>query len=84
MHGALALDDVKGLVGVVAVHIISVAGLGIDVEPSMKPIGVENYFAFAMFARHFRHIHHFDRHNSSRRLRSHEVISRPIFLSMRI
>jgi hypothetical protein len=84
MHSALALDDVKGLVGVVAVHIISVAGLGIDVEPSMKPIGVENYFTLAMFSRHFRHIHYFDRHSSSRSLRSHEVISRPIFLSMRI
>jgi hypothetical protein len=47
MHRALAIDNVEGLVGVVAVHVVGISGLRIDVEPSMKTVGVEDDFSFA-------------------------------------
>ena len=49
MHGAFAIDDIKGLVGVVTVHVVFVAGLGVNMQPGVKLVGVENDLAFAFF-----------------------------------
>jgi len=45
MHRALSLDHIKGLVRVVAVHVIPVAGVGVDVNPSVELRRIENYLS---------------------------------------
>ena len=57
VHGALALDDVEALVRVVAVHVVPVAGLGIDVHPTVEPLGVHDDLALLVLVRLLDQIH---------------------------
>ena len=61
VHRALSIDDVKGLVSVVAMHIVFVARLRVHVNPGMESLRVENHLSLAFF-RHLDQIHHFDTH----------------------
>src|SRR5690606_23375196 len=45
MHGAFALDDVEGLVLVVAMHLVALARGGVVVDPGVEPLGVHDYRA---------------------------------------
>src|SRR5258706_14033999 len=64
VHGALAVNHVESLIGVVTMHVVSVAGFGINVHPGVKTVGIEYDLAFA-FTRLLDHVDDFDRHNSS-------------------
>src|SRR5258706_11457193 len=64
VHGALAVNHVESLVGVVTMHVVSVAGFGINMHPGVKTVGIEYDLAFA-FTRLLDHVDDFDRHNSS-------------------
>ena len=61
MHRALAVNHIKGLIGVVAVHVVFVAGLGINMNPGMEFLGVEDHFSLTFFG-HLNHVHDFDWH----------------------
>ena len=74
MHGAFTVDDIECLIGVVAVHVVCVAGLGVNMHPRVKPVGVEDLLAFA-FSGLFDHIDDFNRHSSSLMIRRQLYIS---------
>jgi hypothetical protein len=65
MHCALAINHIKGLVGIVAMHIVPIPGFGVNVKPGMKLLGVKDYFSFAFFMGHLDHVHNFYWHNFS-------------------
>jgi hypothetical protein len=61
MHRALAVDNVKRLVGVVAVQLVFLAWFVI-VHPGVKARRVENLFAAFLLVCEFDHINDFNGH----------------------
>jgi len=65
MHRAFALDHVKSLVGIMAVHVVFVAGLGVNMQPGMESLRVKNPFSLLVLVRHLDQIINFNWHSPS-------------------
>jgi len=48
-----------------AVHVVFVAGLGVNMQPGMKSLRVENPFSLLVLVRHLDQVVNFDWHNPS-------------------
>jgi hypothetical protein len=64
MHRALALDDVERLVGVVAMHVVLVAGIGVIVNPRVHARRAQDHGSFLHVVRQLYGIDDFDRHKA--------------------
>jgi hypothetical protein len=62
MHRAFAFDHVKRLIGVVAMHIVLVSGVGIVMHPGVHPRRAEHHFSFLELVRQLYGFDDFDRY----------------------
>jgi hypothetical protein len=65
MHRALTVNHIKGLVGVVAMHVVLIPGFRVNMKPGVELLGVKDYFSFAFFMGHLDHVHYFYWHSVS-------------------
>jgi hypothetical protein len=61
MHGALAVDDVKRLIGIVAMHLVFVAGF-VVMHPGVKARGVKDFLSPFLLVGEIDHVDDFDGH----------------------
>jgi len=63
MHGAFSVDDIKGLVCIVTVHVINVAWVGISVvKPGMEAGCIHDNLSLLVISSQLVHINEFDAH----------------------
>jgi len=62
MHSAFSVDDIKGLVCIVTVHVINVARVGIVVKPGMDAGCIHDYLSLLVISSQLAHINEIDAH----------------------
>jgi hypothetical protein len=65
MHRALSLKHAERLICVVAMHVIFVAGFGIDMHPRVQTFSVEDAGSFSFFVGSLQQVENFYGHSSS-------------------
>src|SRR6266481_6435834 len=65
MHGALPLQHAERLIRVVAMHVVFVAGFGIDMYPCVQTFTVEDGFSLSFLVGNLQQVEDFYRHSSS-------------------
>ncbi|MEC4680549.1 MAG: hypothetical protein VST67_07605, partial [Nitrospirota bacterium] len=62
MHSAFSVDDIKGLVCIVTVHVVKIARVGIVVKPGMEAGCIHDNLSLFVISGQLVHINEFDAH----------------------